>query len=155
PRNGFSDPGPNVGLYSSITIGEDGRARISYYDDDNKDLKYAEKQGDGSWAVHVVDSNGDVGAFSQLRYLAGRLRLVYFVKLGAKDAPQFMTTLRYAEAKVASPRGPSDWTFRDVVPQDGQRNPCGNTCQTGDACVFLADNTRACASRDKDTDGMM
>jgi len=60
------DDNPNVGHYSSIAVeSSTGFPHISYYDDDNDDLKHARFNG-SSWDIEVVDSNGSVGRHSSI-----------------------------------------------------------------------------------------
>ncbi|MBU1178002.1 hypothetical protein KJ903_02180 [Patescibacteria group bacterium] len=54
-----------VGIDPSIAVDSSSNPSISYYDEDNHDLKYAWRQ-DGSWQSEVVDSTGDVGEESSL-----------------------------------------------------------------------------------------
>ncbi len=54
-----------VGLYTSIAVDSNRRPHISYYDADNKDLKYAHWTG-SAWDIDRVDSAGTVGKYSSL-----------------------------------------------------------------------------------------
>ena len=54
-----------VGKYSSIGVGTSGAVYISYYDNSNRDLKYATTVS-GSWATSAVDSVADVGKYSSI-----------------------------------------------------------------------------------------
>lgn len=80
----------NVGQYTSIAIGSDGFARISYYDRDNGDLKLATQIDDKKWEVETVDSSGNVGLYSSLVLENGQPRIAYYdadngdLKLAAK-----------------------------------------------------------------------
>ncbi|MDG6229353.1 MAG: hypothetical protein QCH96_05255 [Candidatus Thermoplasmatota archaeon] len=53
----------DVGFYSSISVLDDGRIVIIYYDRLNGDLKIAEKL-QGSWTSKIIDSSGNVGLFA-------------------------------------------------------------------------------------------
>jgi Collagen triple helix repeat (20 copies) len=59
----LDDPGHDVGVYSSVTIGADGLGLISYQDQGSDDLKVAHCQNVSctSAAVSTLDSAGDVG----------------------------------------------------------------------------------------------
>lgn len=136
PRQGRSEPGPDVGRYTTLVVGTDGQPRVAYYDVDNKDLKYAERTSDGKWAIHTVDSQGAVGKYADMELTAGKLRIAYF----AEAAPGMMgdvTTLRYAEAKTLSPRSASDWTIVDAVIAQPVRKPCAGACATGELCLYV------------------
>ncbi len=64
------DSASDVGLYTSIVIDGSGNPRISYYDQSDKDLKYAECNSNcdqaGNWTTITVDSTGDVGMFTSI-----------------------------------------------------------------------------------------
>ncbi len=102
---------PNVGQYTSLAIGPDGRPRISYYDKANGDLRFAAQNEDGSWTTEVVDSPGDVGRWSSLVLENGLPRIAYYdleagdLKFAAKtgsaaDAPWNKVVVDGAEADV-------------------------------------------------------
>jgi hypothetical protein len=161
PRAGAGELGPNVGMYSSLALGGDGQPRIVYYDNDNKDLKYAEKTSSG-WAISVIDggpgASHDVGQYASLQYLAGRLRVAYFARSTPSVSGQAgpFTTLRYAEALTPSPRGPSDWSVVDAVPPAPVRNPCNGTCTQTESCVYVetpGPSRKVCGKREAECDG--
>jgi hypothetical protein len=54
-----------VGMYTSIAVDSDDYPHISYYDSDNRDLKYARWDG-VSWDIEHVDTNDNVGKYSSL-----------------------------------------------------------------------------------------
>lgn len=54
-----------VGQYTSIAVDSNRRPHISYYDADNRDLKYARWTGSG-WDIDRVDSTGTVGKYSSI-----------------------------------------------------------------------------------------
>jgi len=58
--------GAIVGRYTSLALGSDGRARISYYDSTNGRLKFATQQSGGSWKIQVVESGDSLGWYSSL-----------------------------------------------------------------------------------------
>lgn len=59
------DSAADVGRYNALAVDSLGRPHISYYDQYNKDLKYARWTG-SSWQIQVVDSIGDVGAYNSI-----------------------------------------------------------------------------------------
>ncbi|MGZ6143500.1 MAG: hypothetical protein ACXWLM_09180, partial [Myxococcales bacterium] len=78
PRGGITDPGPNVGQYTSIVESPTGDLYVAYYDVDNGDLKFTARYGgpaatwippvtvDGSTAIGSDPSNGDVGMYASI-----------------------------------------------------------------------------------------
>ncbi|MBI5206187.1 MAG: Ig-like domain-containing protein [Candidatus Firestonebacteria bacterium] len=50
----------NIGMYASMVKDSANKMHISYYDDTNKNLKYA-TNASGTWVIKTVDTNVDVG----------------------------------------------------------------------------------------------
>src|SRR5262245_9495554 len=83
-RPGFAlttlDGSGNVGQYSSVAIGTDGLAIISYYDASNGDLKVAHCSNVTCTAasLNTVDSVGTVGQYSSVAIGADGLALISY-----------------------------------------------------------------------------
>ena len=83
-RPGFAlttlDGSGNVGQYSTVSIGTDGLALISYYDVTNSDLKVAHCSNLSctSATLTTVDSAGSVGQFSSVTIGADGLALISY-----------------------------------------------------------------------------
>src|SRR5437667_8436551 len=62
-----ADPSTHfVGQYTSLALDGLGQPNISYYDNDDGNLKYAHKSG-ASWVIEVADpSTDDVGLFTSI-----------------------------------------------------------------------------------------
>lgn len=72
------DESGDVGQHSSLTIDDQGKLAVSYYDVTNAKLKFAIHDG-VSWSIEEVDSAGDVGQYSSLTIDAlGRRNLSYY-----------------------------------------------------------------------------
>jgi hypothetical protein len=59
------DSSGNVGQYSTIALDGSGNPKISYYDSQGMNLKYASWNG-STWSIETVDSSGNVGGYSSL-----------------------------------------------------------------------------------------
>lgn len=59
------DSDGRVGMYSSIALDSRDYPHISYYDLENRDLKYAYWTGD-AWVIQIVDAEGDLGRYTSL-----------------------------------------------------------------------------------------
>ena len=159
-RNGIKDPGPNVGEFSSVVVGTDGHIRVTYYDIDHQDLKYAEKT-DSGWVVHTVDGAGMVGKYSFLEIMNGgsRLRVSYLLESGPKAGQAagdntLYTGLRYIESDSQSPTSAAGWHQPvDIDVQPIKAIPCGGTCQAGEICVEVT-GTQTCAATASDCTGV-
>ena len=125
PRQGIKEPGPDVGLYTSIATGGNGTIHVSYFDRTNGALKYASKAG-GKWAVHTVDSNGTVvGRFTSIALAKdGKPWIAYFVA----DDGAGRSQLRLASGNKGTPAAASDWKVQAIATAV---NPtCGGKCDT-------------------------
>lgn len=68
------DANGDVGQYTALAIGPDGRLHVAYYDADSKDLKYVTHDDAQGWSKPVaVDAIGDVGTYPSITvYYEGR-----------------------------------------------------------------------------------
>jgi hypothetical protein len=140
-RRGVVDPGGNVGKFTSIAVNAAGEARVSYYDIDNKALKFAAQAG-AAWQIHTVETgasagtNGDVGRYTSLVIDGdGKPAIAYFQVAGGADGKK--TAVRLARAKNANPASEADWDIEDIDSASlpaGPALPCGG-CATGQTCV--------------------
>jgi hypothetical protein len=161
-RHGVSDPGPDVGLYTSIALTRAGEPRIAYYDASSGALKYS--TGPGRFSTQVVQAGQGslrVGLYAALDLDASDVPTIAFMATGVSDgAGGYKSELRLATAHGPRPATASDWTIATV---DTTPIPCSGLCPTGTACIkdamvggmtnndpayahCLAVNTVACAS---------
>jgi hypothetical protein len=137
-RSGVSDPGPDVGLYTSIALTRSGDPRIAYFDRSNGALKYA--SGPGHFANHTVQASPDgtveVGLYAALTLDANDIPSIAYMATGFADpGGTFHSELRLAVAKNASPQAAADWTISTV---DSTRLACAGRCPMGQFCIQAA-----------------
>jgi hypothetical protein len=123
-RGGVTDPGPDVGMYTSIAVGPQDVPEVAYQDVDNGSLKFAAKFG-GTWQMHVVDagtgkidpsSGGEIaGLYNSiaLRSDDGRPGIAYMAEV-SDGGGVVRAEVRYAVAQVAQPASAGDWTVMTV-----------------------------------------
>ena len=117
-RGGITDTGPDVGMYTSIAVQQDGTPMVTYYDRDSGSLKFAAKVA-GTWQTHVIDAGdgaagapGDtmVGMFTSLSLRSddGRPGVAYLANVTSNGVTT--AEVRFAAAQVAKPASAADWT---------------------------------------------
>ena len=99
---------------TSIDIRADGVIGVTYFNDRDLDLVYAERSAgeDGTWTLTTVDSEGDTGFFSSFQFDAdGNPHISYFERGAA-----FTGTIRYAWRD-----SDSNWNLEDVAQLEDAR----------------------------------
>ncbi len=160
PRGGITDPGPNVGMYTSIATSPTGDVYVAYYDVDNGDLKFVARYGgpsatwitpmtvDGSTVVGSAPSNGDVGMYASIAIDSNGIPAIAYFRRGSYDAAAgaetgASTALLYAVAKKTQPLTAADWVVvgagnvagAEVEKADRPSPPCNNACTATQVCV--------------------
>jgi hypothetical protein len=109
-RGGIADPGPDVGLYTSIAVAPDGVPMVSYFDQEAGALKLAQRI-DGAWQIHVVDAgpSEQVGMYTSLTLRSddGRPGIAYLAHVQANGATR--AEVRFAAAQSIHPSSAADW----------------------------------------------
>ncbi|MFT3786931.1 MAG: hypothetical protein QM770_12320 [Tepidisphaeraceae bacterium] len=78
------DSSADVGYYASIAVDRSGKAAISYYDNTNSGLKYAQFDG-ASWSNQNIDIKKAVGTHTSLGFDAfGNAYIAYYKKSGGQ-----------------------------------------------------------------------
>jgi hypothetical protein len=134
-RHGVSDPGPDVGLYSSIALTSGGAPRIAYYDATSGALKFA--AGPHPFKVSTVQSgdgaNLKVGLYTQILLDGNDVPSIAYMATGIPDGMGgFKSELRLATAGGAHPSGEASWS---VTVLDSTRIACAGLCPSGQACI--------------------
>ena len=140
-RNGETDAGDDVGLWTSVETDPDGHPMVAYYDATHHALKVAVR--DGAWSTHVVSAppGGDAGRYAKMTIVSGNPVIAFsIVEKGTGGHTRSRVVL--AKGQVASPRSTGDWTFEDALVDDN--GPCrASTCDAGQVCVA---STGQCAT---------
>src|SRR3989344_1955157 len=115
--NTVVDASGETGTYASLAFSS-GNPRISYYDESNKDLKYAQcntscTSGSSAWAKVAVDAPATTGLHTSMAIdSSGNPRISYFRESG--------TRLKYAECN-SNCTVSSNWSSGDITGPPGSR----------------------------------
>lgn len=121
-RGGITAPGDDVGRYASIALTSTSDPVIAYYDAGHGALKYA-TFGVVRWQSQVVDQGtgtpqtggDDFGRYASLTLtLDGRPGIAYYAEVARGASGQRESQLRFAQAKIATPRTRDDWVITTV-----------------------------------------
>ena len=143
-RHGLTDPGPDVGLWTSIQLDSSGNPMISYYDATNTALKFASSSDGGkTWASHTVmqATNSDIGKYSKMLVVGGKPTIGFLViEPGTMGYSQSRVVI--ATANTATPASASDWSMQNAL-VDAQ-TPCrAQFCTGTDVCVQTSGQCQA------------
>jgi hypothetical protein len=133
-RGGQTDPGDDVGMWSSLALDASGNPHIAYYDLTNKALKFASYDGTG-WSVSTVEqkAGADLGRYAKLVYLSNGNPAIAYLDLEPGTGGWATSKVRLARGKAAAPAGSSDWTYEDVATNN--QTPCREwLCKSGEVC---------------------
>lgn len=139
-RAGESEPGDNVGLWTSIAVGDDGQPMLAYYDATNKALKFATFDG-RAWNKYTLagGERADLGRYAKLRFVQG-VPVVAFLALDRADTGKMRSRIVLAKGSSARPNSKDDWSFEDVMTDEA---PCRAwVCLFGESC---SKDTGVCA----------
>ncbi|NVB85770.1 MAG: hypothetical protein HOV81_45830 [Kofleriaceae bacterium] len=117
-RGGIAEDGPDVGMYTSIAVAQDGTPMVSYFDRDTASLKFAVRV-NGEWQTHIVDQGTSqidpgtggtlIGMYTSLTLRGddGRPGIAYLAHIA--DQNGLRAEVRYVSAQSAIPTSASDW----------------------------------------------
>lgn len=132
-RGGIVEPGPKVGAWTSITLG-DHKARVAYQDRDENALKYAAEDDSHNWSSYVLDDgNGETtGLFTSIIMDADAHPVIAYMSIGGDDGMGHRTSeLKLARAGAPQP-GEADWVITTVASQTAS---CAGLCAAGQSCI--------------------
>jgi MYXO-CTERM domain-containing protein len=146
-RNGLTDPGPDVGLWTSIQLDSNNNPMISYYDATNAALKFASSPDGGkTWVSHTVmqAAQSDIGRYSKMLIINGVPNIAFLViEPGTNGWARSRVVL--ATGKVAVPASASDWGMQDTVVDE--QTPCAaEFCTGSQVCVTSTGQCQATVS---------
>ncbi len=148
-RGGVSEPGDDVGKYTTIVIGTDGAPVVAYFDQTNGALKLA-RYGvgeTGGWRVNPrpIDDAGEAGRYADMAIGAdGRLSISYNAVEERTGTPgQFTSKVKVARSSDAAYE---TWEIAEVESVD---IPCWKAL-CGETRVCLASG-RLCATPDAES----
>ena len=133
-RGGQTEPGEDVGLWTSVAIDPNGKPAVAYYDRTNKALKFAQVV-DGAWKVSSVErkEKSDLGRYAKLQFVNGLPAIAYlYIEPGGENGA-LKSGVRLATGASATPNE-GEWTFEDVAID--MATPCrASFCDAGTKCV--------------------
>lgn len=147
-RGGVSEPGDDVGRWTSIAASGDNLF-VSYYDRTHGALKLATRNG-GTWSTQTVDDTGDAGRYSSIVLdAAGNPVIAYNVI----EPPAAVPGQPVSHTRVATGSGgfdPGSWTTFDVhtaeIPCRPSSCPDGAACLESGSCVNETADCGECGS---------
>jgi MYXO-CTERM domain-containing protein len=133
-RGGVTDPGDDVGLYTSMALDGKGNPVVGYFDRTNGSLRISRYDGK-AWSSYELDhiDKGWAGKFTSLVNASGKLAIAYqTMEAGASGWAK--AKVKVAMATGDSPATQGDWTLQDVTVDD--KTPCIQAvCSTGQKCL--------------------
>ena len=133
-RGGQTEPGDDVGLWTSVAIAPNGKPAVAYYDATNGALKYAAYDGT-KWKIHEVwsQASAESGRYAKLVFVGGK-PAIGFQSVGPAPAGGFARSAALvALATKAEPAVAQDWNMQEV--EADEATPCRQKyCQTGEKC---------------------
>lgn len=129
-RGGISDPGDDVGEYTSIIATTGDTLNVTYFDATNGALKFASGTLGGAWDIQTVDDEGWAGQYSELTEYSGGLAAAYLAVMEPASLPGRPTS----EVRVATaPAGGASWTIARVGTAEIDCRP--QFCPEGASCL--------------------
>jgi hypothetical protein len=128
-RGGQTEPGDDVGLWTSIAIDDAGNPAVAYYDRTNRALKFARSKGD-AWEISTVElkTRSDIGRYAKLVFV-GATPMIAYLAIEPGDAGAVKSAVRVATGSASG-----TWGFEDVLVDPA--TPCRQAfCDSGTSCI--------------------
>ncbi len=142
-RGGKVDPGPDVGLWTSIAVGEGDKPMVAYHDVTNGALKFASFDGEkwSSYTVQQKDKKSQIGRYAKMVLVGGKPVIAYmFYEPGQGGFAS--SGVRVARGKTAVPAAPGDWAFEDAFVN--AQTPCrASLCEGNNKCNLASGKCEA------------
>ncbi len=136
-RGGVFEPGPDVGLYTSVAVTASDTIMVSYFDRETNSLKFAMKPAGGAWSSHVVkagtaevnpETGGEwAGIYTSITVGADGIPGIAYLAKVSQGGNIVNGEVRFARANGTSPASAADWqtTVIDsmVLPPEDPENP--------------------------------
>lgn len=132
-RKGETNAGDNVGRYSSLQVVAGDKPIVTYYDDTNKALKLAVKEGD-EWKVATLrkQDRADIGRYAKMILVDGK-PVIAFLQL-EPGTDRLRSRVVVARSRVEVPHVAEDFDFQDAAVDE--EAPCrANSCAPGRTCI--------------------
>ncbi len=139
-RSGVKNPGPDVGLWTSMLLDQNQNPMVAYYDATNAQLKFASYDG-SKWNIHVVSqkAGADQGRYVKMIFVNNN-PVVAFLGMEAGNGGYTRSRVIVGRAKAATPSQTSDWTFEDAAVNE--QDPCQpQFCTSTQACLLTSGTT--------------
>jgi hypothetical protein len=134
-RRGISDPGDDVGLWTSIQMDASDHPIVSYYDATNQALKFASSSDGVKWNVHTVMqvAGSDIGRYAKMLVIDGSPTIAFLI-MEPGSGGKLTSKVEVATATTQTPSSAADWQFEDAAVDDN--GPCRSAfCKAPAVCI--------------------
>jgi hypothetical protein len=134
-RHGISDPGNDVGLWTSIQVDANDHPIVSYYDATNEALRFASSPDGVHWNTYAVMqvAGSDIGRYSKMLVIDGTPTIAFLIMEPGSNG-KMTSKVEVATATTRTPASAADWQFADAAVDDN--GPCRAAfCKSPAVCI--------------------